>query len=151
MTVDGPGAVPSHFIRLLALLAVAIQVALGPACLTLDVCHGGVQLPAAEGSSCCVENEHCTATPADLDHDGPAIAARSECQDCYEIELAASDEPIVAPGALEFVVPLVLVAQVAHSTLSPPHGVSVPRCDARAPPGAMTPTGLLPGAFPLRI
>ncbi len=122
---------------------------MGPACLTLEVCHGDVQLPAADGSSCCHENEHCAATQGD--DDGPAVAARSECAACYDIELAASDEPIEAPGSLDCAVPLVLVAQVVQPVFSSPHGTCVPSCDARAPPGATTPTGLLPGAFPLRI
>jgi len=151
VTVDSPGVVPSHFIRFLALLAVAIQVALGPVCLNLEVCHGSVQLLAADGSSCCFENESCTSISGELDSDGPAIATRSECPDCYDVEFVTSDEPIDAPRSVKFMAPPVRVVLVAHTVLSPPQGVSVPRCDARAPPGATTPTGLLPGAFPPRI
>ena len=122
---------------------------MGPACLALDVCHGSVQLPAADGESCCHESEHCTAE--EEDPAGPIVATSSECSDCFDIELAASDEPIDAPRSFEFVVPTVFVAQVVHEPLHGPHGACMTPCDARAPPGAATPTGLLPGVFPLRI
>lgn len=122
---------------------------MGPACLILEVCHGNVQLQAVDGSPCCYESEQCTA--AAESPDGPAVEARSECSGCFDIELAASDEPIDAPSSFELVVPTIFVAQVVDAPLSQPHGACVTPCDARAPPGAATPTGLLPGVFPLRI
>lgn len=137
-------------VRFLALLALAIQVAIGPACLALDVCHGSVQLPAADGASCCHESEHCTAAEESKD-DGHTVASSSECADCFDIELAASNEPIDAPGSFELVAPTIFIAQVVHAPLHKPHGACMTPCDARAPPGAATPTGLLPGVFPLRI
>ena len=132
--------------RTLMFLAFAIQALLGPAHLTVEVCHGRVQLPANDGSSCCGPSHG-----HDEGDEASEEALDDECSACFDIELSASDESIATPDVLEFQAPSVAlttsnrVASVWPVTEG--HSFQV----TRAPPPGVTPTGLLPGAFPLRI
>lgn len=138
-----------QFLKFLAATAFAIHVALGPANLAVEVCHGEVQLPSADGAPCCAP-EHCRGANDEEDPCGPTYS-ESDCWDCYAFELAGSDEPV------ELVSPVGSLPQRGFNglceTVCPEHPswrwITV--CAARGPPDALTPTGLLPGVFPLRI
>ena len=135
--------------RFIAVIALALQAALGPAHLTLEVCHGVVQLPASDGSMCC-SPELCDDGVSDLQPNDPTRLS-AECPDCYDIEVVGFDEPVEMPSSTELPAPPTFVAV---AVLESPG--KMPVCQralfiARGPPESLTPTGFLPGVFPLRI
>ena len=132
------------FPRLFAVLALAIQAALGPVHLTLEVCHGEVQLRTTDGSRCC-PTEHYD------DGDGVPTQLGTECQDCFDIELVGSNDLPVVQDSNELPAPPTFAAVAVLEF--PGKAPSLQRAPliARGPPDTLTPTGLLPGVFPLRI
>ena len=140
----------STFPRFLAVLALALQVVLGPAHLLLEVCHGEVRLSAAgDGIHRCV-TKHCDAPDGDERSSDPA-ARITECSECYDIELAASEHPPVVSGSMELPTPPVFVGFVVLECSAKPLAQRSTARSVRGPPRDLTPTGLLPGVFPLRI
>lgn len=135
--------------RFIVVLALALQAALGTTHLTLEVCHGEVQLPASDGASCCVA-EHCEATGNDAQPDGP-LAESNECSECYDLEIVGVDDPIEVVDSGDPPAHSESVAAVVSERPSKPPGRSWCARVTRGPPDALTPTGLLPGVFPLRI
>lgn len=152
--------------RTLVAFALLIQAALGPAGITLDVCHGRLQWAAPEGESCCgddgcetaaVDEPSCGCSHGsdeDSEHDepsqGPSIEERDDCTTCFQVALESADEACETPLSLEgamatsvalSAVPIEIVRQSPMRHARP----------ARAPPLAIPQPGLLPGTFPLRI
>ena len=136
--------------RLLAVLALALQATFGSAHLTLEVCHGEVQLPANDGSPCC-SAEHCDEGEDEPEPGRPSVL-NAECPGCFDIELVGSDEPADAPSSVELPSPptCAVTACVELSRARAPRFQQA-LLATRGPPGSLTPTGLLPGVFPLRI
>jgi len=134
---------------LFLVLALAIQAVLGSAHLSLEVCHGEVQLPANDGAACC-SAEHCDATDNDAQPDGPLVESK-ECSECYDLEIAGVDDPIEVVDSVDPLVQSEFVAAVVSERPSKPPGRVWCERVTRGPPDALTPTGLLPGVFPLRI
>ena len=139
----------STFPRFLAVLALAFQTAFGPAHLFLEVCHGEIRLSAGDGIHRCATTS-CDAPDGDERPSGPAPRIAG-CSECYDIELAASDQPLGVPGLVELPTHLVFVGAVVSECPAKPPVRCSDRCIARGPPRALTPTGLLPGVLPLRI
>ena len=135
--------------RLLAVLALALQVALGSAHLTLEVCHGDVQLPASDGSPCC-SHEHSDVGDSDP-QPSDTTQLSAECPSCFDIELVGSDDPVDVPSSVELPAPPTLVAVVVSESAAKVSGWQRAPLIARGPPDSLTPAGLLPGVFPLRI
>ena len=135
--------------RFIAVIALALQAALGPAHLTLEVCHGAVQLPASDGSSCC-SPELCDEGVSDF-QPSDSTQFSAECSDCYDMEVVGFDDPVQGPSSTELPAPPTFVAV---AVLESPG--TMPVCQralliARGPPDSLTPTGFLPGVSPLRI
>ncbi len=129
--------------RTLVILAFALQAMLGPVHLTLGVCHGRMQLLAGDGSWCC--------SPSDESDEHSAAALDGECSECSAVELPQSAESIALAKAVETDSSRVAVATTIDVVYVWP---AADRCSfavKRAPPRGATPTGLMPGAFPLRI
>ncbi len=140
----------STFPRSLAVLALALQVVLGPAHLLLEVCHGEVRLSAAgDGMHRCV-TKHCDAPDGD-ERPSEASARITECSECYDIELPASEQPPMVSGSRELPTHPVFVGFVVLECPAKPLAQRSTARSVRGPPRALTPTGLLPGVFPLRI
>ena len=135
--------------RILLVLALAIQAVLGSAHLSLEVCHREVQSPASDGASCCFA-EHCDAADNDAQPDGP-LAEGNECSECYDLEIVGVDDPIEVVDSGDPPAHSESVAAVVSERPSKPPGRSWCARVTRGPPDALTPTGLLPGVFPLRI
>lgn len=137
------------FSRFIVALALAIQVALGPAQLMFGVCHGMIRLSVGDSDvhKCAERNEAIGSEEAPT---GPLVE-HNDCSECYDIDLAGSDQPLVASGSVELPTQLVLVGYVVPERLSKPTSWQFGARVARGPPCAKTPTGLLPGVFPLRI
>lgn len=143
-------AVLMSLLRVFALLAFALQAALGPAHLTLEVCHGEVQLPANDGSPCC-SAEHCNQEENESEPGRPSVL-NAECPDCFDIELVGSDGPADVPNSVELPSPPTsAVAAVVELPRARAPRFQQALLVTRGPPGSLTPTGLLPGVFPLRI
>lgn len=133
-------------IRTLVFLAFALQAMLGPAHLTIEVCHGSMQLPASDGSSCCgASHGH------DEGDENPEVERDGECSDCFNIELTASEEATPTPDVFELDSPTVAVVPIVNVAYVWPVTDRNSVAATRAPPTGVTPPGLLPGAFPLRI
>ena len=135
--------------RFLAVLALAIQMALGPTHFTLEVCHGRVQLPASDGAPCCAA-EQCDSTGDDTQPEGPT-AKGDECSECYDLEIAGVDDPFEVTGSVDVSTQPEFVAAVESERPCEPRGRVRYTRSTRGPPDSLTPTGLLPGVFPLRI
>jgi hypothetical protein len=135
--------------RLLAVLALALQAALGSAHLTLEVCHGEVQLPASDGSPCCSHEQHDEGDDDSQSSDPAQLNA--ECEGCFDIEPVGSDDPVEVPSSTELPAPPTFVAVAATESPGKVLGLQRAPLIARGPPDSLTPTGLLPGVFPLRI
>lgn len=144
-----PAVLMAFLPQFIAVLALAIQVALGPIHLTLEVCHGEVQLPASDGAPCC-DAEHCDSTGDDTVPEGPT-AQGDECSECYDLEIAGVDDPFEVTGSVDVSTQPEFVAAVVSERPSEPRGRVRYARITRGPPDSLTPTGLLPGVFPLRI
>lgn len=142
-------------LRLLAVLALALQAAFGSAHLVFGVCHGELRLPALDGSACCAPADHCaedgcTSDGVHSDADG-SEHTDAPCSDCFELEVVLAEDPMVPsisidvpPATTSFVALPAVPLRTAPASI-------VRSLDARGPPHPPTPTGLLPGVFPLRI
>ncbi|QDV06153.1 hypothetical protein Poly30_16580 [Planctomycetes bacterium Poly30] len=148
------------FHRTLLLVALVIQAALGPAGLTLDVCHGRLQWAAPSGESCCgaeesapvacsCSHEH-EATPARPEQRQPSLEDSDGCSTCFQVAVDGSDDAFEA-RSLDFSPVLALVPLTAWTALPAPAPMTAAPPLSRAPPGCVRPHGLLPGTFPLRI
>lgn len=132
--------------RILLLLALAYQAMFGTTHLMIEVCHGGMQLRANDGSSCCATSH------GDDERDEPSgEVLDGECSECFDIELSTPDELIATSAAFELDSPRVAVATIVGFAYVWPVADCSSFAVTRAPPHGVTPTGLLPGAFPLRI
>jgi hypothetical protein len=137
------------FSRFIAVFALALQVALGPAHLALEVCHGEVQLPAGDGAPCC-DAEHCESAGEDTEPEGPT-AEGDECSECFDLEIAGVDDPFEVAGSVDVSAQSEFAVAVVSERPSEPMGRVRYAQVSRGPPDSLTPTGLLPGVFPLRI
>lgn len=136
-------------LRFLAVLALAIQMALGPMHLALDVCHGEVQWSVIDGTSCCAA-EHGESTADGTQPEGPTVED-DECSKCYQLEIAEVEDPILVASSVDIPAQTEFVADVVSKRSNVPLSKVWCASTTRGPPDALTPTGLMLGVFPLRI
>jgi hypothetical protein len=158
------------FPRTLLAFALLIQAALGPAGITLDVCHGRLQWAAPEGESCCGDDGCDTASVNEPtcgcshgsgvseDHEspegpnpaGPSVEAQEDCATCYQVALEGTADACETPVDTERPpATFAAIRVVPHKTVLP-----CPSGDqrlSRGPPRDVPRPGLLPGTFPMRI
>lgn len=139
----------SAFLRLLAALTLALQAVLGSAHLTLEVCHGNLHLPASDGSPCCAAG-HCDEGEGNSEFDRISVLS-APCSDCFSVELTGFDGPVDVPGTVELPAPPTYAAVGVAEFIRVVADVRPVALSPRAPPDCLSPTGLLPGVFPLRI
>ena len=153
------------FARTLLAFALLIQAALGPAGMTLDVCHGRLQWAAPEGESCCGDTGCETVSPdepaCDCSHgsdepmghapsEGPGLEERDDCTTCFQVALQGTDEACESPVEKVRTVAgaAALSARPGRSGRPSPIGQ---RQLSNWPPADVQRPGLLPGTFPMRI
>lgn len=143
--------------RSLLLVALVIQAALGPAGLTLDVCHGRLQWAAPSGEPCCGDEESaptacgCSHEPGhESGSEGASLEESDPCSTCFQVAVDGSDDACEARN-LDFSPVLTRALPPSWTELPAPAPLRLAPHLSRAPPGCVRPHGLLPGTFPLRI
>ncbi len=134
-------------LRFLLVLGFTFQVALGPSQLTLEVCRGRLQLPAADGAPCCQGDQCGDEGPTD----DPAVEHHTHCTDCFEFVVEASQDPQHGAESIELPGPAALASDLGLMKTGDLGVQTEFVARSRPPPGAVKAAGLLPGTFPLRI
>lgn len=159
----------ASFARTLLAFALLIQAALGPAGITLDVCHGRLQWAAPEGESCCgdegcetiaLDEPSCGCShgadqtpghaPGDEQPEGPSVQELDDCLTCFQVALEGADEACETPVDTAGAAGTFVAISVESTRIEHQRSLGHPRL-SRGPPIRVERSGLLPGTFPLRI
>ena len=117
------------------LLLLALPALLVPRGVALSWC-----LCASVEGQCCGEAEQ-----------PPCCASDQDCNCCVDVDLDDDQPWDKAPSAESLSFVLHPAHGAALAATMPPKAAQLRILGGRAPPDAVTPTGLLPGVFPLRL